>query len=97
MILNKLRVADHGPPSAIARNRKFESISLQRRVSCEPDLFDTHRGTRSSSVLSPPGIVFEKSSHGPPARPPTVSSFRSYPRSNLAGMFNTRRRVAEWV
>ena len=37
MILNELRVADHGPPSAIARNRKFESISLQRRVKCEPD------------------------------------------------------------
>src|SRR5580693_4759280 len=36
MILNKLRVADHGPQSAIARNRKFESISLQRRVVCEP-------------------------------------------------------------
>src|ERR1700724_3854293 len=35
MILNKLRVADHGPPSAIARNRKFESISLQRRVHCD--------------------------------------------------------------
>jgi hypothetical protein len=27
------------------------------------------------------------------AHSPTVSSFRSYPRSNLAGMFNTRRRV----
>jgi hypothetical protein len=24
--LKKLRVADHGPPSAIARNRKFESM-----------------------------------------------------------------------
>jgi hypothetical protein len=35
MILNKLRVADHGPPSDIVRNRKFESISLQRRVACE--------------------------------------------------------------
>jgi hypothetical protein len=85
-----------GPP-ADSRDEFAADSPLQRRVSCEPDLFDTHRGTRSSSVLSPPGIVFEKSSHGPPARPPTVSSFRSYPRSNLAGMFNTRRRVAEWV
>jgi arylformamidase len=30
--LNKLQVADHGPPSDIARNRKFETISLQHRV-----------------------------------------------------------------
>src|SRR6202023_2888485 len=36
MILNKLRVADHGPPSAIARNRKFESISLQQTVCLSP-------------------------------------------------------------
>ena len=36
MILNKLRVADHGPPSDIARNRKFESISLQQTVSLSP-------------------------------------------------------------
>ena len=26
--------------SPLARNRKFESISLQRRVSCEPDFLD---------------------------------------------------------
>jgi hypothetical protein len=24
----------------LARNRRFESISLQRRVSCEPDFLD---------------------------------------------------------
>ena len=35
--MNKLRVADHGPPSDIVRNRRFESISLQQRVQCEPD------------------------------------------------------------
>jgi hypothetical protein len=33
MILNKLRVADHGPLSDIVRNRKFESISLPPPVS----------------------------------------------------------------
>ena len=50
MILNKLRVADHGPLSDIVRNRKFESISLQQRVRCEPASSSRRRtATRSNS------------------------------------------------
>ena len=55
MILNKLRVADHGPPSDIVRNRKFESISLQQRVSKEPRAAGGHplRGGVVSPAVIP--------------------------------------------
>src|SRR6478752_6281280 len=59
MILNKLRVADHGPPSAIGRNRKFESISLQERVHCELGPRGDETGRRVPPPAASPASLAE--------------------------------------
>ena len=90
-----------GPSSHMARRNGFSfTAGPTVRISFPPaaSLVRTRPLRHSSGnaiVFGPlaPGDCVREVSHGPPA----VSSFRSYPRSNLAGMFNTRRRVVEWV